>query len=141
MVEMLVVGYGTFITNGIWKQHENCKICRVLEYRRVYNPEMARFPFAIKDETSSFLALSFEVPEDEINHLDHIEGVKQGLYSRIITRILILVDNILANAWMYVPTEQTRNHPYFPWDDYNDLWMVQNILSDNELLEMFRPFL
>ena len=51
-----LVGYGTFITRGTWKNYASCRMCRVPGFRRVYDPKMAWFPFAIVDEEAEALA-------------------------------------------------------------------------------------
>ena len=51
-----LVGYGTFITRGTWKRYPSCRVCRVPGLRRVYDPKMAWFPFAIADEQAEMLA-------------------------------------------------------------------------------------
>ncbi|MHA2143160.1 MAG: gamma-glutamylcyclotransferase family protein [Candidatus Thorarchaeota archaeon] len=75
-----LVGYGTFITRGTWKRYPSCRVCRVPGLRRVYDPKMAWFPFAIVDEQAEMLAVCFMIDEDSLEAFDRYEGVGQGFY-------------------------------------------------------------
>ncbi|MFW9890015.1 MAG: hypothetical protein ACFFER_17670, partial [Candidatus Thorarchaeota archaeon] len=70
----MLVGYGTFITGGTWKNYPSCRVCRVPGLRRVYDPKMARFPFAVVDEQAEMLAVCFLVDENSLEAFDRYEG-------------------------------------------------------------------
>ncbi|MFW9887511.1 MAG: gamma-glutamylcyclotransferase family protein [Candidatus Thorarchaeota archaeon] len=88
-----LVGYGTFITRGTWKNYLGCRVCRVPGLRRVYDPKMAWFPFAIVDEQAEMLAVCFLVDEDNLEAFDRYEGVRQGLYERMMREVLVKDDD------------------------------------------------
>ena len=64
-----VVGYGTFITHGHWKNKRNIEVCLVKDYIRIL-PKGNWFPYVIPLRESSFWALKFEVTEQELRDLD-----------------------------------------------------------------------
>ncbi|MHA2143430.1 MAG: gamma-glutamylcyclotransferase family protein [Candidatus Thorarchaeota archaeon] len=102
-----LVGYGTFITRGTWKNYPSCRVCRVPGLRRVYDPKMAWFPFAIVDEQAEMLAVCFLVDEDSLEAFDRYEGVGQGLYERVKREVLVKEDDgkwVSREAWIYLPT-------------------------------------
>jgi hypothetical protein len=99
-----VIGYGTFITRGFWKDKFNVEICTVLNFTRIF-PRNNWFPYALKS-AGSFQALKFNVTKEEIYFLDKIEGVNNGLFKRVMVDIL-LKNNQSSSAFMYVPTEET----------------------------------
>ena len=99
-----VIGYGTFITRGLWKNKFNVEVCTVINFTRIF-PKNNWFPYALKS-AGSFKALKFAVTKEEINYLDKIEGVNNGLFKRVKVDIL-LKNNRLSSAFMYVPTEET----------------------------------
>ncbi|MFW9889353.1 MAG: hypothetical protein ACFFER_14290 [Candidatus Thorarchaeota archaeon] len=84
-----LVGYGTFITRGTWKNYPSCRVCRVPGLRRVYDPKMAWFPFATDDEQAEMLAVCFLVDEDSLEASHRYEGVGQGLYKRVKREVLV----------------------------------------------------
>ncbi len=99
-----VIGYGTFITRGLWKNKFNVEVCTVINYSRIF-PGNNWFPYALKS-AGSFKALKFDVTKEEIYFLDKIEGVNNGLFKRVMVDIL-LKNNRPSSAFMYVPTEET----------------------------------
>jgi len=99
-----VIGYGTFITRGLWKDKFNVEVCTVINFTRIF-PTNSWFPYALKS-AGSFKALKFAVTKEEINFLDKIEGVDNGLFKRVMVDIL-LENNRPSSAFMYVPTEET----------------------------------
>ena len=99
-----VIGYGTFITRGLWKSKFNVEVCTVINFTRIF-PRNSWFPYALKS-TGSFKALKFAIPKEEIKLLDEIEGVDSGLFKRVMVDIL-LKNNRSSSAFMYVPTEET----------------------------------
>ncbi len=138
-----LVGYGTFITGGAWKRYPSCRVCRAPGLRRVYDPEMAWFPFAVVDKQAEILAVCFLVDEELLEYFDRYEGVEQGLYERIKREVLIQENNetwVSREAWVYVPTSGTMQHPLFPWDDSNDRWLSEEIRQLVELQDSFPEF-
>ena len=106
-----LVGYGTFITRGTWKNYPSCRVCRVPGLRRVYDPKMAGFPFAIGDKQAEMLAVCFLVDEDSLEAFDRYEGVGQGLYERVKRDVLVKEDDgawVSRKAWIYLPTSRTK---------------------------------
>ena len=99
-----IIGYGTFITRGLWKNKINVEVCTVNNFTRIY-PKGSWFPYALKSD-GSFKALKFAIPKEEIKLLDEIEGVDSGLFKRVMVDIL-LKNNRSSSAFMYVPTEGT----------------------------------
>ncbi len=99
-----VVGYGTFITHGLWKDKFNVEVCTVINFSRIF-PTNNWFPYALKS-TGSFKALKFDVSKEEIHYLDDIEGVSNGLFKRVMVNIL-LKNSWSSSAFMYIPTEET----------------------------------
>ena len=99
-----VIGYGTFITLGHWKNKFNVEVCTVNNFTRIF-PRNSWFPYALKS-SGSFKALKFAVTKEEIKLLDMIEGVDNGLFKRVMVDIL-LKNNQPSSAFMYVPTEET----------------------------------
>ncbi|MFW9887188.1 MAG: gamma-glutamylcyclotransferase family protein [Candidatus Thorarchaeota archaeon] len=135
-----LVGYGTFITRGIWKRYPSCRVCRVPGLRRVYDPKMAWFPFAIVDEQAEMLAVCFLVDEDSLEAFDRYEGVGQGLYERVKREVLVKEDDGtwgFRDAWIYLPTSDTMKHPLFPWKDTDDRWFQEQIRVLAELQDSF----
>ncbi len=99
-----VIGYGTFITLGHWKNKFNVEVCTVNNFTRIF-PRNSWFPYGLKS-SGSFKALKFAVTKEEIKLLDMIEGVDNGLFKRVMVDIL-LKNNQPSSAFMYVPTEET----------------------------------
>ncbi len=99
-----VIGYGTFITLGRWKNKINVEVCVVNNFTRIF-PRNSWFPYALKS-SGSFKALKMDVTKEEINFLDKIEGVDNGLFRRVKVDIL-LKNNQSSSAFMYVPTKET----------------------------------
>lgn len=138
-----LVGYGTFITRGTWKRYPSCRVCRIPGLRRVYDPELARFPFAIPDDQAEILAVCFLVDNDRLEYFDRYEGVEQGLYERAMREVLIRQDNgewALGKAWIYLPASGTMEHPLFPWNDSDDRWLCEEIRNLVELKDSFPEF-
>ena len=99
-----VIGYGTFITLGHWKNKFNVEVCTVNNFTRIF-PRNSWFPYTLKS-SGSFKALKIDVTEEEIKLLDIIEGVDNGLFKRVMVDIL-LKNNQPSSAFIYVPTEET----------------------------------
>jgi gamma-glutamylcyclotransferase (GGCT)/AIG2-like uncharacterized protein YtfP len=104
---------------------------------------MALYPFAIVDKQAEILAVCFLVDEDQLEYFDRYEGVKLGLYERTKRKVLIKESNGIWNtreAWIYLPTSGTMQHPQFPWDDSNDLWLRDEIQKLVQLQDSFPEF-
>jgi len=99
-----IIGYGTFITRGLWKNKINVEVCTVNNFTRIYT-KGSWFPYALKS-AGSFKALKFAVTKEEIKLFDEIEGVDSGLFKRVMVDIL-LKNNQSSSAFMYIPTEET----------------------------------
>ncbi|TXT58779.1 MAG: hypothetical protein BAJALOKI1v1_1550008 [Promethearchaeota archaeon] len=130
-----VVGYGTFITRGYWKDKSNVRVCKVIGFRRVF-PEGNWFPYVLPDKESSFWALKFDVNLEELRELDIYEGVPAGLYKRIKT-IIQVKDGIEEKAFIYVPTEKTITQQQLTIDmDKTDRWK-EEIKKHHEIVDKF----
>jgi gamma-glutamylcyclotransferase (GGCT)/AIG2-like uncharacterized protein YtfP len=139
----LLIGYGTFITRGTWRRYPSSRFCRVPGLRRVYDPEIAWFPFAIVDKGAEILAVCFLVDEDCLEDFDRYEGVELGLYERTKMKAVIKESNgtwITREAWIYLPTPDTMKHPRFPWKDTDDRWLREEIQNQVELQDSFPEF-
>ena len=101
-----IIGYGTFITRGFWKDKRNVEVCVVKNYIRIYIPERIWFPYALPLKESTFKALKFEVTIQELAELDIYEGVKTGFFKRVKTEV-VLKNNELIEAFIYIPTNNT----------------------------------
>ena len=97
-----VIGYGTFITRGYWKDKQNIEPCLVSNYSRVFPPNYW-FP-VVFPSNDSFWALKFDVSQEELNQLDNYEGVHLGLFERIRTQVELKRGNKII-AFLYIPTE------------------------------------
>ncbi|TFG09216.1 MAG: gamma-glutamylcyclotransferase [Promethearchaeota archaeon] len=116
-----VIGYGTFITHGHWKNKSNVRVCTVKNYIRIF-PKGNWFPYVLPSEGASFKALIFEVNKQELEALDRYEGVHAGLYKRVETDVFLKNDE-KKRAYIYVPTEKTINSQDLSVDlDKNDRW-------------------
>ena len=130
-----VVGYGTFITRGYWKDKSNVEVCKVIGFRRIF-PQGNWFPYVLPDPDSSFWALKFDVSRKELIQLDYYEGVPSGLYKRTKTMIK-LKNGTKKEAFIYVPTDQTIERENLNLAiDKNDRWK-QEIRKYPEIVEKF----
>jgi len=101
-----IIGYGTFITHGFWKDKRNVEVCVVKNFIRIFIPERNWFPYALPLKNSIFKALKFEVTKRELEALDVYEGVNSGLFKRLKTE-LVLKNDKQIEAFIYVPTTNT----------------------------------
>lgn len=99
-----IIGYGTFITRNLWKDKINVEVCTVKNFTRIY-PKYSWFPYVLPSK-GSFKALKFEVNEQELETLDQIEGVFEGLFKRVKTKIYLKNDR-KSSAFIYIPTDKT----------------------------------
>jgi len=100
--DISVIGYGTFITRGYWKNKENVEPCLVRNYSRVFPPNYW-FP-VVFPSNESFWALKFDVTQEELNQLDNYEGVDLGLFERIQINVELKTRDKIK-AFLYIPTE------------------------------------
>ena len=130
-----IVGYGTFITHGYWKDKLNVEVCTVNNFVRIF-PKGNWFPYALLLKNSSFRALKFCISKEELEELDVYEGVSTALFNRIETEI-ILKNNRMTKAFIYVPTENTIiSQNLTPKIDKNDKWR-EEIKKIHEIVEKF----
>lgn len=101
-----IIGYGTFITHGFWKDKKNVEVCVVKNFIRIFIPERNWFPYALPLKNSYFKALKFEVTKRELEELDIYEGVNSGLFKRVRTEVDLKNDKQIE-AFIYVPTTNT----------------------------------
>lgn len=99
-----IIGYGTFLTHNLWKDKPNVEVCLVKNFTRIY-PKGGWFPYALRSN-SSFKALKFDVNKRELETLDLIEGVYEGLFERVKTEIYLKNDK-KSTASIYIPTDKT----------------------------------
>ncbi|MFW9945231.1 MAG: gamma-glutamylcyclotransferase family protein [Candidatus Odinarchaeota archaeon] len=130
-----VIGYGTFISRGIWRTKKNVEICLVKDYIRIY-PEGYWYPFILPSEGSSFFALKFDVKKEELKDLDFIEGVSENYFKREVIEVY-RKNNEKIQAYIYLPTDQliTKNKLSVSLDD-KDRWK-EEIKNDSEIIEKF----
>jgi gamma-glutamylcyclotransferase (GGCT)/AIG2-like uncharacterized protein YtfP len=130
-----VVGYGTFITHGHWRNKHNIEVCLVRNYIRIF-PKGNWFPYVLPLKNSSFWALKFDVNEQELLELDKFEGVSAGLFKRVETEI-ILKSSEKEKAFIYIPTEKTINLQNLNAEiDKNDTWK-EEIRKFPEIVDKF----
>ena len=129
-----IVGYGTFITRNLWNDKTNVEVCRVENFTRIY-PKGNWFPYALKSN-GSFKALKFDVNKQELETLDLIEGVKEGLFERTTTEIY-LKNNVKSSAFIYIPTNITIISQNLSLElDKTDRW-IEEILKNPEVINKF----
>jgi gamma-glutamylcyclotransferase (GGCT)/AIG2-like uncharacterized protein YtfP len=115
-----VIGYGTFITQKLWKDKPNIEVCLVRNFSRIYPPNNW-FPYVLPSK-KSFRALKFEINEEELKKLDQYEGVPENIFERINVQI-ILKNGKRSFAFLYVPTYKTISTQNLTLDlDLRDRW-------------------
>ncbi|MFX1494659.1 MAG: gamma-glutamylcyclotransferase family protein [Promethearchaeota archaeon] len=130
-----VIGYGTFISRGIWRTKKNVEVCLVKDYIRIY-PEGYWYPFILPSKGSSLFALKFDVTKEELKDLDFIEGVSENYFKREVIEVY-RKNNEKIQAYIYLPTDQliTKNKLSVILDD-KDRWK-EEIKKDSEIIEKF----
>ena len=130
-----VIGYGTFLTRGYWKNKVNLEICKISGFRRIL-PVGNGFPYIIIDKESSFWALKFDVTKEELQKLDYYEGTSVGFYKRIQINVE-MKNGKEKKAFIYIPTEDTIKRENLSTEiDKYDKW--KDIISKyHELVEKF----
>jgi len=129
-----IIGYGTFITRNLWKDKKNVEVCTVKNFTRIYTKN-SWFPYVLRSK-GSFKALKFDVNEQELETLDRIEGVFEGLFKRVNTEIYLKNDQ-KASAFIYVPTDKTiKSQNLFLELDKTDQWK-EEIKKYSEIVNKF----
>jgi len=129
-----IIGYGTFITSNLWKDKPNVEVCLVKNFTRIY-PKGSWFPYALRSN-GSFKALKFDVNKQELETLDIIEGVYEGLFERVKT-IIYLKNNTKSSALIYIPTDKTIKSQNLSLElDEIDRWK-EEISKCSEVLKKF----
>jgi gamma-glutamylcyclotransferase (GGCT)/AIG2-like uncharacterized protein YtfP len=123
--------YGTIITKELFRKAgaTEIEVAFLLKYRRLFNPAVASFPFAISDPTNSgFFGLKIAVETGKkmqgLDYLDHYEGA--GKYGDLYVHQPVTVrlrGNRSCEAIVYVPTEKTvKDYELSPAIDLTDAW-------------------
>jgi gamma-glutamylcyclotransferase (GGCT)/AIG2-like uncharacterized protein YtfP len=129
-----IIGYGTFITRNLWKDKKNVEVCTVKNFTRIY-PKNSWFPYVLQSK-GSFKALKFDVNGQELETLDQIEGVFEGLFKRVDTEISLKNDR-KSSAFIYVPTDKTiQSQNLFLELDKTDQWK-EEIKKHSEIVNKF----
>ena len=129
-----IIGYGTFITRNLWEDKKNVEVCTVKNFTRIY-PKNSLFPYVLQSK-GSFKALKFDVTEQELETLDRIEGVYEGLFKRVNTEISLKNDR-KSSAFIYVPTDKTiKSQNLFLESDKTDQWK-EEIKKHSEIVNKF----
>ena len=79
-MNLSLIGYGTFITHGHWKNKDNVEVCVVYNFIRIF-PEGNWFPYVLPLKKSSFWALKFDVNEKQLNEINGKKKVLEELCS------------------------------------------------------------
>ena len=129
-----IIGYGTFITRNLWKDKKNVEVCTVKNFTRIY-PKNSWFPYVLQSK-GSFKALKFDVNKTELETLDRIEGVFEGLFKRVKIEISLKNDR-KSSAFIYVPTDKTiLSQNLFLELDKTDQWK-EEIKKHLEIVNSF----
>ena len=129
-----VIGYGTFITLGYWKDKKNVEPCLVRNYSRVF-PRNYWFP-VVFPSNDSFWALKFDVTHEELNQLDNYEGVHLGIFKRIQIKVELKIGKKI-NAFLYIPTENLITSQMLTKElDTSDRWK-EHIKTFPEIVQLF----
>jgi serine protease inhibitor len=130
-----VIGYGTFISRGIWRTKKNVEVCIVKDYIRIY-PEGHWYPFILPLKGSSLYALKFDVTKEELRNFDFYEGVSENYFKREIIEVYCK-NNEKIQAYIYLPTDQLITKYKISIDlDEKDRWK-EEIKKDPEIIEKF----
>ena len=129
-----IIGYGTFITQGYWKDKPNVQVCLIKNFTRIF-PKNSCFPYVLPSN-NSFWALKFDVNEQELKQLDKYEGVSLGLFWREKTEI-IFKNGKKSTAFIYIPTKNSIISKNLTLEsDKEDRWKEQ-IKKYPEILVQF----
>jgi len=127
-----VIGYGTFITQKLWKGKLNAEVCLVRNFSKIYPPNNW-FPYVLPSK-KLFKALKFDVTMEELEKLDRYEGVPENIFERIDVQI-ILKNGKQTYAFLYVPTYNTISTQNLTLD-LSDRWK-EEIKKYPEIVEKF----
>jgi hypothetical protein len=122
-----LVGYGTFITKGLYAEGRNIEVCFVPKHRRIYPITWSGgYPFALPDlNCAGFFALKFEIDNDQLSEFDWYEGVPQGLYDRVEIPIIIR-KNKQIQAFIYLISQQSlKEYKIALESDTHDRWLEE----------------
>ncbi|HEY0090502.1 MAG TPA: gamma-glutamylcyclotransferase family protein [Candidatus Lokiarchaeia archaeon] len=134
-----IVGYGTFITRGIWKDKRNVKVCLVKDFVRIL-PLESWFPYALPLKNAYFNALKFDVLKSDLEKLDEYEGLPSGLFRRVKIEVTIKNEQ-KKEAYIYVPTDKTiKKYNLNPNIDKSDKWK-EEIKKFPEIVKIFPELL
>jgi len=134
-----VIGYGTFITRGLWKGKQKVAVCLVKNYIRIL-PEGSWFPYALPFNGVSFYALKFDVESEELKNLDYYEGIHYRFFERVKIKAY-LKTNKEIEAFIYTPTKETiKTQNLSPKLDRNDKWK-EKLKEIPEIREKFPELL
>jgi len=130
-----VIGYGTFISRGIWRTKKNLEVCIVKDYVRIY-PKGHWYPFILPSGGSSFYALKFDVTKEELRNLDFYEGISENHFKREIIEVY-RKNNEKIQAYIYLPTDQLITKYKISVNlDEKDRWK-EEIKKYPEIIEKF----
>jgi len=134
-----VIGYGTFITKGLWKDKQNVAVCLVKNYIRIL-PEGSWFPYALPFNGGSFYALKFNVKSEELENLDYYEGLHYRFFERVKIKVYLKTKEEIE-AFIYIPTKETiKTQNLSPELDINDKWK-EKIKTIPQISEKFPELL
>ncbi len=133
---VLMVGYGTFITNETYKNSKDVKVCVVRGYRRLWL-KSTFYPFVLPDPNYAGIhGLVFSISKDQLKNLDIYEGVEAGLYSREMLTVQTL-DGSTTDAYIYIPTQKCINEFGLSLrKDPEDCW-IEEIKKNPKIFERF----
>jgi hypothetical protein len=118
-----IIGYGTFITQGLWKSKSNVEVCLINHFSRILPPN-SWFPY-ILPSTKSFWALKFDVLIEELTELDYYEGVPESIFQREKVQVSLKTGEIVS-AFLYIPTRKTISKENLSLElDTHDRWKLE----------------
>lgn len=130
-----VIGYGTFITRGIWKDKKNVEVCIIKDYIRIF-PKGNWFPYVLPCKGALVYALKFDVTEEELRNLDIYEGIPENYFKREKIEVYNKY-NKPFKAFIYLPTKIMIKEYNLSVDmDKNDNWKKE-IKKYPEVLNKF----
>jgi len=134
---MKLFGYGTFITNGFYKQYKNVHSAFLPGYVRIHRSEDL-FPFILQVppgmDIAGFWGLVFEVTQEELDYLDYYES---RLYIRIQVDC-VYKDGTKELVMTYYPKKRCITQ--YKLDDYIskiDPWRIKIIKEHPDIIEEF----
>jgi len=156
-MKYLVFGYGTFITNKIYKKYKNPKPAFLMDYYRIFRKnEGDWFPYILHKQVfeitknndknnksekvlqikPGFWGIVFEVDEDELYELDKYEGLEE-IYKRIEDNVM-LKDGTILKAMIYYPNDKTiKQKRLKDFLNERDLWLDYMKENFKEIINEF----